>query len=259
VVMTPESGADVHLDALRFSASRLRDIAAALTDTALTGRAYPTEWTIAQVLSHLGSGAVIMQRNVDGALVGAPTPDDFAPSVWDEWNAKTPTQQRADGLTADESLLRRLEAMTPEERDGFTLAMGPLTLGFTELVAMRLNEHALHTWDIEAAVDPAATLPRQVADLLVDNLELIARYTGKPTGDTARISVATFDPTRAFTVELAADSVTFTASASAESPDAEMPAEAFIRLIYGRLDPDHTPAQIASTAIDTLRRVFPGP
>jgi uncharacterized protein (TIGR03083 family) len=257
--MTPEPGADAHLDALRLSARRLRDIATGLSETELTGRAYPADWTVAQVLSHLGSAAVIMQRRLEDGLAGATTPDDFAPSIWDVWNAKTPVQQRDDGLAADDALLARIEAMTPEERERFVLSMGPLTLGFSDFVAMRLNEHALHTWDVEVALDPAATLPPQVAELIVDNLELIARFTAKPTGDATTISVATVDPQRAFTVDLTADSVRFSPETSAASPDVELPAEAFIRLLYGRLDPDHTPDGLDATAISTLRRVFPGP
>jgi hypothetical protein len=38
-----------------------------------------------------------------------------------------------------------------------------------------------------------------------------------------------------------------------------MPAEAFIRLLYGRLDPAHTPP-VESTGVDLdeLRQLFPG-
>jgi hypothetical protein len=39
-----------------------------------------------------------------------------------------------------------------------------------------------------------------------------------------------------------------------------LPAEALIRLVYGRLDPDHTPAVKGDPdVLDRLRRVFPGP
>ena len=87
--------------------------------------------------------------------------------------------------------------------------MGPLTLDFAQFVAMRLNEHAFHTWDIEVATDPTATIPRQAAELVVDNLDLIARFTATPTGDTTTITVATTDPARRFLVELTPESVTF--------------------------------------------------
>lgn len=41
--------------------------------------------------------------------------------------------------------------------------------------------------------------------------------------------------------------------------DITMPAEAFIRLVYGRLDPAHTPPSDGDTAhLDELRRAFPG-
>ena len=256
--MATKTDADAHADALRSSVTRLRDLASTISEAELTGRAYPTEWSIAQVLSHLGSGAVIMQRRLEDTLAGQATPDDYPPGVWDTWNAKTPVEQRDDALAADTALLARIEAVTPEERSTSAFAVGPMTVGFTEFVGLRLNEHAFHTWDIEVAIDPAATIPRQVAELVVDNLELIARYTGKPTGDTTTITVATTDPQRSFTVDLKPDSVTFGAGAAAVPADVELPAEAFARLVYGRLDPEHTPPGDHGPALDTLRRVFPG-
>ena len=48
----------------------------------------------------------------------------------------------------------------------------------------RLNEHAFHTWDIAVALDPAAVLPADAADLVIDNLDLVTRFTARPTGDT---------------------------------------------------------------------------
>jgi hypothetical protein len=40
-----------------------------------------------------------------------------------------------------------------------------------------------------------------------------------------------------------------------------MPAESFIRLVYGRLDAEHTPPSVLGdeAALDQLRLVFPGP
>jgi uncharacterized protein (TIGR03083 family) len=252
-----------HIDALRSSVARLHNLTASMSEAELTGRAYPKEWTIAQVLSHIGSGAVIMQRRLDDSLAGRETPDDYAPGVWETWNAKVPTGQRDDALIADADLLARMEAVAPAERETFSFAMGPMTLGFSEFSGMRLNEHAFHTWDIDVAVDPAATIPSQVAVLVVDNLELVARYTGKPTGDTITIGIATNDPRRAFTIDLTPDAATFTTSPADDTTGdlarLELPAEAFARLVYGRLDPAHTPPDIEGQAIAILRKVFPGP
>jgi uncharacterized protein (TIGR03083 family) len=230
-----------------------------MSDEELTAGAYPAEWSVAQVLSHLGSSAVIMQRRLEDALAGENTPDDFAPGVWDAWNAKSPVAQRDDALAADAALLARIEAVPPVERDTFASAMGPMTLGFAQFVGMRLNEHAFHTWDIEVVANPAATIPAPVAALVVDNLELVARFTAKPTGDTTAITVATTDPERGFTVAITPDGVALTSGAAAASPDVELPAEAFARLVYGRLDAQHSPPAPHGPALDGLRRVFPGP
>ena len=47
------------LEALHASHDHLGALVAPLDDAAIVRPAYPTEWTIAQVMSHLGSGAVI--------------------------------------------------------------------------------------------------------------------------------------------------------------------------------------------------------
>jgi uncharacterized protein (TIGR03083 family) len=257
--MSLEADADAHVNALRFSAERLRDSASAMTEAVLTGRAYPSEWTIAQVLSHLGSAAVIMQRRLADSLAGQPTPDDYAPTIWDAWNAKTPIQQRDDALEADGDLLAHVEAVTAEQRSGFTFVIGPISVGFTQFVGLRLNEHALHTWDIDVALDPGAVIPDRLATLVVDNLDLVARYTGKPTGDTTTITIATTEPQRGFTIDLTPDTVTLAPAAETRAADVELPAEAFVRLVYGRLDPEQTPHGYHAPALASLRRIFPGP
>ena len=47
-------------DLLRASSERLHGLVAPLSDDDLTGQSYDDDWTIADVLSHIGSGAVIM-------------------------------------------------------------------------------------------------------------------------------------------------------------------------------------------------------
>jgi hypothetical protein len=123
---------------------------------------------------------------------------------------------------------------------------------------LRLNEHTLHTWDVEVALDPQATLTDDATGHIVDRLEMIARFTGKPNGTVHDVTVHTSNPPRDFTIALGADSVSLRPGASSGSPDLELPAEAFIRLVYGRLDPDHAPAVADPALLDELRRVFPG-
>jgi hypothetical protein len=50
------------LEVLRTSVARLGATVERLGPGQLAAPAYPAEWTIADVLSHLGSGAVILQR-----------------------------------------------------------------------------------------------------------------------------------------------------------------------------------------------------
>ena len=66
------------LDALRASVTRLRAIVDGFDADQLRAQAYPAEWTVADVLSHLGSSAVIMQLRLDAALAGRELADDFA-------------------------------------------------------------------------------------------------------------------------------------------------------------------------------------
>jgi uncharacterized protein (TIGR03083 family) len=250
------------LDALRTSVRRLRGIVEPLDDDAIVQSAYPTDWTIAQVMSHIGSGAVILQRRLEDELAGATTAEEFAPRTWDEWNAKVPRAQADDGLAADSALVAALEALSADQRDEFTFAMGPMSFDFDGFVGLRLNEHAFHTWDIDVALDPKATVPVPIAAFVVDALELISRYTAQSTvGDPAAITVRTTEPDRRFVLELTAEGATLTPSATTTgASDVELPAEAFARLVYGRLDPAHTPPLVGDPAvIDRIRATYPGP
>jgi uncharacterized protein (TIGR03083 family) len=247
------------LTALGGSVRRLRELVEPLDDAALERSAYPSEWTIADVLSHVGSGATIMLRRVDDSLAGRDTPDDFAPEVWDTWNAKRPRAQVDDGLQADAALVERITRLSDAERASFRMAMGPLRFNFDEFVGTRLNEHAFHTWDVEVALDADATIPSDLAALVVDNLDLIARYTAKPVGPQRSIVVRTSDPARTFVVTVGSDQVGF-APAEPDAPaDLELPAEAFARLVYGRLDREHAAGVPERDVVDQLREVFPGP
>lgn len=249
-------------DALLASAAHLRDVAGTLDDQALVRSAYPAEWKVADVLSHLGSGAVITLRRFEDTLAGRPTPDDFSQGVWDEWNAKSPRAQADDALAADRRLLQRIEESSPAEQEGFQGRMGPMTLDFEAFLGMRLNEHVFHTWDVEVTFDPEVGLLSEVVPQVVDNLEMIARFTAKPTGSEQVLTVRTSAPERAFTVSLRTDGVEVAPvdPAGIGSGGAlDLPAEAYARLVYGRLDDAHTPpVEDPSGALTELRRVFPG-
>jgi len=249
------------LDALHASVDHLTVLVAGLDEPAMERSAYPEEWTIADVMSHVGSGAVIMGRRVEDGLRGEAVPEEFPPEVWAVWDAKPARARVEDGIDADRAFLRRLESLTEDERAGLSVPLGPMTLGFDEVVGIRVNEHVLHTWDIEVALTPGAKLLPAALPQVVDNLDLIARYTARPTGTERTIRIRTSGPERRFRIELRPDAVELAHDDGRAPADLELPAEAFVRLVYGRLDPERAPANGAggAAALDELRRVYPGP
>jgi uncharacterized protein (TIGR03083 family) len=249
---------DSQLTALRSSVDHLREVASRIDASEFEASAYPTKWSIADVFSHIGSGAVILRRRAEDIIAGVESDEGFNQSVWDEWNAKPPAAQVADALVADAALLERFDSLTDEQRDGFRFQMGPMNLDFAGLVGLRLNEHVLHTWDVEVAIDPAAALPSDEAGVVVDNLAMIVMFTGKASGQTRVWHVRTTDPSRDFSLSFGPDSVELSPGHSGVTADLVLPAESFVRLVYGRLDPDHTPTSIESGDLDELRKAFPG-
>jgi uncharacterized protein (TIGR03083 family) len=248
------------IDALRRSHDRLQAVAGQLDLDQLQRTSYASEWSIAQVLSHIGSQAEIFGLFLDAALSeqDPPGPDAFPP-IWETWNAKSPQDQAADALRADETVTARFESLDDDQRKRLRLSLFGMDLDAAGLARMRLGEHAVHTWDVAVALDPAATLAPDAVGLLVDTLGQLAARAGKPGGIQRRLHVSTSSPVRHFTLETG-DKVTLVASEYSEGlPELGLPAEAFIRLVYGRLDPAHTPPVESRRAdLDELRQVFPG-
>jgi uncharacterized protein (TIGR03083 family) len=245
--------------ALRESTARLRDLVEPLDAEQLRAPAYPTEWTIADVLSHLGSGATIFVRQVNDALSDTPTPPDFSRSVWDDWDARTPEEQSAGLLAVDEALSARLDELSTQDVSSVGIPMGPFTLTFDQYLGLRLNEHVLHTWDIEVVLDDGAVIPPEAVQAVLDNLGFIARFAAKPNGAERSYVIRTSNPVTTFAITLTPDAVTTDEGDDDAPADVEIPAEAFVRLVYGRLDADHTPSDVSGAEhLDELRSVFPG-
>jgi uncharacterized protein (TIGR03083 family) len=247
--------------ALRHSHDRLRSLVEPMSAEQLSGRSYATEWSIAQVLSHLGSAAEIFELIFGAGLRGEDPPGRQAITpIWDTWNAKSPQAQAGDALAVDATLVERLEALTTAQLQGFVLRVFGREFAAAGFMRTRLSEHAVHTWDVAVALDTAATLAPDAVDQLVDSLSLVASHSGKPLAEARRVRIVTTAPQRQFVVD-AGDSVALLAADEEEGlPTITLPAEAFIRLVYGRLDPQHTP-QLEThddVDLDELRAIFPG-
>lgn len=128
---------------------------------------------------------------------------------------------------------------------------------------MRLGEDALHTWDIAVALDPAATVPEDATGLLIDTLPPLVERVARPGPEPLTVEVHTSTPDRRLRLQLTGDGARLTNTGGDDPVGTSLltlPAEAFVRLVYGRLDPGHTPASAQATALDldALRRSFPG-
>lgn len=219
-----------------------------------------SEWSVAQVLSHLGSAAEIGLNT----LAEGKADSDAAPAVWDRWNAMSPSEQATNFGQAEGRLVEALEAM-----DDDTLARRRIDLGFLPspvdiafVVKMRLSEVGLHRWDVEVAFDPAATVAEFVVPFVLENLPMFAGFFAKPTGKTGRVAFETSRPTGSYLLELRDDGATL--SEGIDGPAGTrigLPGEALLRLTAGRLGSVHTPPSVkveGDLALDDLRRIFPG-
>jgi len=254
-----ETSPDPWIGALRHSHDRLQALVEPLDLASLEQRSYASEWSIAQVLSHLGSGADIFALFLEAGLAGQDPPgrDAFVP-VWNAWNAKDPQAQATDGLRADEAAVERFESLDPDQRR-LRLQVFGMDVDLIGLARMRVSEHAVHTWDVAVALDSSATVAPEAVGLLVDMVGQLAARSAKPDGKQRRIRVSTTDPERHFVLETG-EAVSLTESDGEEGlPELRLPAEALVRLVYGRLGPHHTPpVEADGVDLDELRQLFPG-
>lgn len=251
--------------ALRSTHDELAAVVAGLSNEELTGHSGASEWSLAQVLSHLGSAAEISLATLRSAVAATPGPgQDLNQDVWDRWNALTPRDQAAGFLAADEELITALEALTAEQSRTLRIKVGfvPAPLALATYAGMRLNEAAQHSWDVRVALDPGAAISGQTAALLAEHfatdLSFLLGFTGK--ADALAHPALVDLHGSGFALDIA-DTVSVTTTAPRPTATFTGPLEAAVRLLAGRLTTRHTPDDVEVTGnitLDDLRRVFPG-
>ncbi|MHB1875987.1 MAG: maleylpyruvate isomerase N-terminal domain-containing protein [Streptosporangiaceae bacterium] len=267
-----ESDPRTWIAALENSQRRLDGLVRSLSPDQVRGPSYCADWTVAALLSHLGSGAEISVLMLESALgwTGPVGRDQFLP-VWDRWNAMSPGEQAAGVLTADAAHLAVLRGLTDEDLAGAEFEFLGMTLDTAGLVRLRLGEHALHVWDLAVMLDAGALVAPDAVRLLVEMLPgfAVSRF-GRPQETPLRARIAVTGPDRTYLLT-ATDAVSLTEvtaagvetrGVAADDADTEiaMPAEALLRLVYGRLDAAHTPGEVQAKPadLDLLRAIFPG-
>jgi uncharacterized protein (TIGR03083 family) len=260
------SNADAIIAALRSGNDSLAGLVSGYSDEQLAEPTGADEWDVSQVLSHLGSGAEIAQNTLQAALERKPNPGmEFNKSVWARYDGASPRERLKWFLAANEATTQSFESLSEETRESLTIDMGflPAPVDVAAAASFRLSELALHSWDVRVGSDPAATIAPEATPHLVPPMELISRFLGKPgalEGRTAVIAVTTTNPATEQTLHLG-EQVSVSAGAPEQSDGAlTLPAEAWVRLVTGRLKPPYIPAGITTTGaadLDLLRLVFP--
>ena len=256
-----EQDARVWIAALRRGHDRLAAFVAGASGDDLVHTSMCAEWNIAQVLSHLGSGAEIAGATVRGLTVDNP-------EVWARWNAKAPADMASSFVDADEALVAWYEARSDQELMSLEVKLPflPDPIDAASAAGFRLSELALHSWDVLAAFDGEAMVAPEAAALLVDRLPMMVGFVGRflprearPPGDTT-IEVSTSAPARSYELELGDHVDLRPAGGGATAGTLTLPAEALLRLTAGRLPSgrDGGATITGALTLDQLRTAFPG-
>jgi uncharacterized protein (TIGR03083 family) len=266
--VTTQTAADTWIAVARQVQDQLADTVRGLDADGLARPSACADWNVAQVLGHLGSAAEIGIATLDAALAGRDGPGpEFNQPIWDRWNALDDRAQADGFLEHADDLVARYETLDAATRAelGIKLPYFPAPIDVATLVRLRTSELTHHGWDVRVTFDPTAALHPGAVDLMIDHSGDFLAYIGKAAalgGRSATVAVETTDPERAYALTIA-DTVSLTNGVPPD-PDAtlHLPAESWLRLTYGRLRPEHTPASVTLSGdcptLDDLRRVFPG-
>jgi len=232
-------------------------------DGELLAQSGAAEWTVAQVLSHLGSSSEIALATL---RAGAANPAGNQ-AIWNRWDALPPAMQAAEFLTWELRLVEGLEALSEADLHGMRLDLGfmPWPVDIATFTDMRLSEVAHHRWDIDVAFDAKAVLKSYLVPAVLDLAPMLAGFSARPIGKTGPVVVHTSAPTRTYLLEVTVDGCSVSELGDDPAPDgattAHMPAESFARLTAGRLSAEHTPSGVdveGPVSLDDLRTLFPG-
>jgi uncharacterized protein (TIGR03083 family) len=263
--------------ALRAETDELHQLVPTLSREVLTGRSGASEWSPADVLSHLGSQAEIHIAILRAAVGEGEYPTrDHNRSVWDRWDNSTPEQQSEGYLLQSQAFIDAIEALSPRSHDAFTIPLDflPIPLSVASYAGFRLSELAHHGWDVRVAADPEAGLGDVSTAILFEQLggelDFLLGFYGKPDRAERPFTIAVDGSDYTITVD---DKIRVTDDAGpmapTESGRSAAPAaatfhgslEAALRLMGGRLGPQFRPAEVTLTGdvtFDDLAKVFPG-
>lgn len=264
---SPINGAgslSVWLEALHTSSHRLADTVASLSERELEQPSMADGWSIAQVLSHLGSAAEISTGLLERGIAGderGPVRQDLEP-VWQRWNTLSAPAQRKAWQEADARHLQLLDSLDLSQQPQVRVPYFAGLLDLPDYAGYRLSEQSVHAWDIEAALTPETTIPAGEVELLWKRLDLIATRFRDATTLTrlapAQLTIALTSPTRTVLLDLGAELHLYPCEPAEPAGSVTGAAEAVLRLVYGRHQPTDEVQVSGAVTLTDLKALFPG-
>jgi uncharacterized protein (TIGR03083 family) len=259
--------------ALRREYAVLNRVLAALRLERWSGPSICAEWPLQKVVSHLGEeaeiGLAVLKQHLEGA---SPLGRQRRQTIWDHFDSLAPEPLYAAFRDRHEAYLAYLEALPADkQRQRVRYFAGEAPVG--EYLQYRLNELALHSWDIRAALDPTARLlpdtTRTHLSYVLDTVDTVEQEV--PADARARLAGTTYTFFLTGVVQREVGLAVGTDKLAVADPAAggavatlRLSAEAFIRLCAGRLRLPAAEAAGEITAVGDrgaivgLNALFPG-
>ena len=252
----------------------LVDLAGRLGEGEARAQSYCDEWSVAQVFSHLGSGAEIGREELSAALAGEDPP--ARENIWARWDALEPADMVRGFAPSDARYLGviddLLEAGTPAPEE-IRVPLHSWFLDLQTVLVFRMLEVGLHQWDVRVVREPTVEVDTEAAQLLLEAYPL--QFVGHAADSSvverigpalvrAEIAEAgrTVDLVVGTPVVVVRDGQLPQAAKGLPATTVVIPtAGAWSRWLSGRLDPAHTPAALSVRGpvdLDDLRHLFPG-
>ncbi|MGH2391171.1 MAG: maleylpyruvate isomerase family mycothiol-dependent enzyme [Chloroflexota bacterium] len=214
---------------------RLRTHLAQLDADGWLEQSYCTDWRVYQAVSHIASGARIFLGSLSHWFDGAPPlSQEQMRMIWATFDALEPARMFGEFQTAAKDYFARLDALPAEaglqEVDGF-LGKVPAR----DMLALRLHEIVLHTWDVLVARDRMARIPDDAVEILLPTQLWIRalRTATELAGKTVRLR--TPDGTWRRWIDFRGEKPVVTADATGDADiDVQGPPEELCRLLGGR-------------------------
>jgi uncharacterized protein (TIGR03083 family) len=229
-------------------------------------------WKNYQVVSHLASGSELFQKSLETALDGREAVgDETRKAVWGYFDGLAPQAVYPEFKDRLGKLFAYLDALPADKHDAIVPTFAGV-LPLPKALLTRLNEVALHVWDIQVKQDPSLKLSPDSAGLLlpmvVDRLPNRAKKDGLDKLGGKSIAFDIEGGASQFTLRPGEERGSVEHGLSSDAAvTVTMSAEAFERLVSGRLPIEQAVASGQATlsgsdgntqVASALNEIFPG-